>query len=292
MGDASDTGVTTEASMRFFSPLLLLFLAAATARSASPEILVTALHDMQWQVRYDFDTPVASFRFARTPDDSRRREWLPDIGFEIVADGGDLARRKDGKTFKSVRFRMSPKYAALPNDYAPFSPFSDGSTLFHTGRFFACTDVCTGNETWPITLWAATDDHIVLNGKVLPSESSWTDRGDGRMVYVGRQTPRRIQGFLAIIDSGLPEQIRSHLRTQLPSIMRASAQKLGTLSATPTLFVSYDAQHPQGSGKQGSTLPGQVFIHFYGDQWADAARSKELADQLDDLDLQPPHPLR
>jgi len=270
--------------MHLCYPLFLLFLITASAQSAAPEILVTALHDMQWQVRYDFDAPVTSFRFARTPDDSRRRDWLPDIGFEIVAaEGGDLARRKDGRTFKSVRFRMSPKYEALPKDYAPFSPFSDGSTLFHTGRFFACTDACADDATWSITLWAGTDDHIVVNGKLLQAEASWTDRGDGQMVYIGRQTPERTQNFMAIIDPGLPEQIRSLLLAQLPRIEHTFAQKLHARSTAPTLFVSYDAKQADGWGKQGGVLPGQAFIHFHGEQWVEELKSAGFADKLDGL---------
>jgi hypothetical protein len=42
---------------------------AAGVTHATPEILVTALHGMQWQVRYDFTEPVTSLQFARSPDD-------------------------------------------------------------------------------------------------------------------------------------------------------------------------------------------------------------------------------
>ena len=51
---------------------VLAFLTAGVAH-ATPEILVTALHGMQWQVRYDFAEPVTSMQFVRVPDDSRPR---------------------------------------------------------------------------------------------------------------------------------------------------------------------------------------------------------------------------
>jgi hypothetical protein len=261
--------------------VVLLLLTPAVAVSATPEILVTALHGKQWQVRYDFEEPVSSFRFARTPDESRVRDWLPDIGFEFQSTkGGDLVRRKDGAAFKSVRFRMNPDYRVLPEDYAPFSPFSDGSTLFHTGRFFACAESCADDATWSMTLWADTDDRIVLDGKLLRAEASWTDSADGRMIYVGRQTPVQTPDFISVVDPGVPEQIRSQLLVQLPSLMHTFAQKFGPLPTKPTLFVSYDADHPRGWGRQGGVLPGQVFTHFYGSKWHEEMKKEAFADEL------------
>ena len=268
--------------MRFSAWVVLLFLTPIVAISATPEILVTALHDkQQWQVRYDFDAPVTSFRFARTPDDSRIRDWLPDIGFEIASiAGGDLVRRKDGAAFTSVRFRMNPAYRVLPQDYAPFSPFSDGGTLFHTGRFFACAESCADDATWSITLWAGAEDRIVLGGKVLRAEASWTDTADGQMIYVGTQAPVQTQDFISFIDPGVPEQIRSQLLVQLPRLMHTFAQKFGPLPTKPTLFVSYDALHPRGWGRQGGVLPGQVFTHFYGSKWDEEMKKETFADEL------------
>jgi hypothetical protein len=265
--------------LRFW--IALLFFAPALATSATPEILVTAFHGKQWQVRYDFDAPVTSFRFARTPDDSRSRDWLPDIGFEIASnDGADLVRRKDGAAFTSVRFRMNPAYRVLPQDYAPFSPFSDGATLFHTGRFFACTEKCAEDATWKMTLWAGAEDRIVLDGRVVRAEASWIDTADGQVIYVGTQTPVQTRDFVTVIDPGVPEQIRSQLLVQLPRLMHTFAQKFGALPTKPTLFVSYDARHPQGWGRQGGVLPGQVFTHFYGSKWVEEMQKDSFADEL------------
>ena len=125
----------------FFLAITCFVSGVVQAGSPTPEILVTALRGMQWQVRYDFAQPVDKLEFRRSPDDSRGRTWLPDQGFEIITtDRGEVARRKDGAQFRTVRFRMSPTYSVLPKEYAPFSPFGDGGMLFHTGRFFACQD--------------------------------------------------------------------------------------------------------------------------------------------------------
>jgi hypothetical protein len=51
------------------------------------------------------------------------------------------------------------------------------------------------------------------------------------------------------------------------------------------LFVSYDVSsyspsHPKGWGSQGGTLPGQVFIHFYGSGWPTQITKSDFADDL------------
>src|SRR4029078_10890747 len=93
----------------FFLAIMCLASGVAQAAAATPEILVTALRGTQWEVRYDFAQPVAKLEFKMSPDDSRGRTWLPDQGFEIVStDRGEIARRKDGAEFSSVRFRIVP----------------------------------------------------------------------------------------------------------------------------------------------------------------------------------------
>ena len=251
------------------------------AASPTPEILVTALKGMQWQVRYDFAQPVDKLEFKSSPDDSRGRTWLPDQGFEIVTtDHGEVARRKDGAQFRTVRFRMSPTYSVLPKEYAPFSPFGDGGMLFHTGRFFACQDRCPADAAWTMYLSAATEDQIILDGKALKAQAHWTDRDDGRSIYVGKNAPQQTADFIAVLDTALPERIRGQLLAQLPEFMHLFSGKLGVLPIRPMLFVSYDVSHPKGWGRQGGVLPGQVFVHFYGSKWPAEMEKPGFPDDL------------
>lgn len=256
-------------------------LSAAQAASPTPEILVTALPGMQWQVRYDFAQPVDKLEFKSSPDDSRGRTWLPDQGFEIVpTDRGAVARRKDGANFRTVRFRMSPTYSVLPKEYAPFSPFGDGGMLFHTGRFFACQDRCPDDASWSMDLWTAAEDKIILDGKSVNGEAHWIDRDDGRSVYVGKNVPQQTEDFIAVLDAALPERIRGQLLAQLPEFMRLFSGKLGVLPIRPMLFVSYDVSHPKGWGRQGGVLPGQVFVHFYGSKWPAEMEKPDFPNEL------------
>jgi hypothetical protein len=266
---------------KFFLAIAFIASGAAHAASSTPEILVTALRGMQWQVRYDFAQPVDKLAFKFSPDDSRGRTWLPDQGFEIVtADGGEIARRKDGAPFRTVRFRMSPTYSYLPKEYAPFSPFGDGGMLFHTGRFFACQNRCPDDASWSMDLWAANEDQIILNGKVVKAQAHWTDKDDGRSIYIGKNAPQQTADFIAVLDTALPERIRAQLLEQLPELMHLFAGKLGALTTRPMLFVSYDVSHPKGWGRQGGVLPGQVFIHFYGSKWPAEMEKPGFADDL------------
>jgi hypothetical protein len=154
--------------------------------SAAAEILITAFHNKQWQVRYDLPHPTKEMVFARSPDDSRKQTWLADELFEIAeTDHGEVVHRKDGAEFTTLRIRMSAEYRALPNDYAPFSPLGDGGMLFHTGRFFACSDVCPKDAKWSMSLWADPKDTVVLDGKRESYYVQWNDWGNGRMIYVG-----------------------------------------------------------------------------------------------------------
>ena len=251
------------------------------AASPTPEILVTALKGMQWQVRYDFARPVDKLEFKSSPDDSRGRTWLPDQGFEIVTtDHGEVARRKDGAQFRTVRFRMSPTYSVLPKEYAPFSPFGDGGMLFHTGRFFACQDRCPADAAWTMYLSAATEDQIILDGKAVKAQAHWIDRDDGRSIYVGKNVPQQNDDLIAVLDATLPERIRGQLLAQLPEFMHLFSGKLGVLPIRPMLFVSYDVSHPKGWGRQGGVLPGQVFVHFYGSKWPAEMEKPGFPDDL------------
>jgi hypothetical protein len=195
-------------------------------------------------------------------------------------ESGDVARRKDGAAFRTVRFRMSPTYSPLPKDYAPFSPFGDGGMLFHTGRLFACAGRCSDDESWSMDLWADDEDRIVLDGKTLQARARWTDRDEGRVIYVGKARPQRTGDFVAVIDAALPDDIRGRLLLQLPRFMHLFSAKLGTLPGRPMLFVSYDASHAPGWGRQGGVLPDQIFTHFYGSKWPDEMRKPAFADEL------------
>lgn len=220
----------------------------------------------KWEVTYTLTTPAKTLAFVRNPDTSRTTRWLAqDSDIEIVFDDAkhqEVVRSKSGKSFSAVSFALTPTYKHLGKDYAPFSPFSDGGNAFHSGRLFACANTCTEEDNkWHLTLNVPSDEHIVLNGKVMKSSVSWTDNNDGRVVYVGKREPIITDDVVALIDPGLPESIKASLEEDIPNMMAFFSHSLNPLKGEkPMLLASY--ANIDDHSTQGGTLPNQIFMHW------------------------------
>jgi hypothetical protein len=242
--------------------------------------IAAASKGRDWTVRYRLPKPATQLVFARSTDNSRVRLWRTDSTFEIVAMAdGEIARRRDGKPFREARFRMSPRYNALPKDYAPFSPYGDGGVLFHTGRLFACGDAKCPDDA-RFAMHVAAPGHILIDGNRPIYTADWTDQGDGRNVYLGETQPLSTSDFIAVFDTALPGAIHESLISEFPSLMRQLGDKLGKLDQRPMLFASYGVTGDGEWGRQGGTLPGQVFVHFYGNRWPTEMTKPDFAASL------------
>jgi hypothetical protein len=225
--------------------------------------------------------PTASLRFARNPDDSRARRWQAETGFELVHEGGvDVLRRRDGAGFVTAALTVPARYVVLPKEYAPFSPYSDGGTLIYSGQFHACpgTAECPSGQRWQIQVIAPPGTHLVVEGGVHASGFTFSDAGEGTNIYVGKAQPLSSSHFVAVLDLGLPPEVRAALYRLLPQLTDFFTTRLGPLPFKPTLFASLDPDRPKNSGfsSQSGTLPGQIFFHLYGASWAEGAKEKLL----------------
>lgn len=267
--------------------ILAAGLFAATLIGGAPpstdllSVSIEAKDATEWTATYTLPKPGTSLVFQRSPDSSRRRDWGVPTGFEIVSGSeGEELRRVNGASFGSVTLTMRPVYVELPKDYAPFAPFGDGAMLFHTGRFFACVEACPDDPSWHMSVRVRRGQSIILKGQVHRGAARWRDRDDGSYVYVGDARPKARAGVLAVVDRALPPAIGAQLDRDLPRFGTFYAARLGKLSAPPMLFASFDAGHRGGWGRQGGTLPGQVFTHFYGKRWADEMAKPEFSFDL------------
>lgn len=233
-----------------------------------------------WVATYILPAPVPELVFMRQPDDSRTKDWKPGPGLELVRiNGRERMRRTDGLPLKEAVVSVPALYRHLPMDYAPFSPFGDGGLLAYTGRFFACPADCADDAKFQIVL-GASGQTILVDGLRHEDQAAWTDSAEGRNVYIGNTTPVETPDFLAVIDAALPEKIRTQLAEQLPGFMHFFADRMGVLPERPMLFASYDLRPQNGYGRQGGTLPGQVFVHFYGPNWTEEMTKPGFAGDL------------
>lgn len=221
----------------------------------------------QWWVRYSTATPLQRLVFQRNPDDSRAKQWIAQSElYKIqILDGVETVLRTDGQPFSDVSFRLPAMYTPLPKEYAAFSPFSDGGMLLHSGRFFACAEHCGPDlNSWTLTLKAPAGEKIIVAGKLYQDEVTWQEQDSGSKVYLGKAQPLAGADFISLIDPVLPQALQQQISSQLPVLMAWFTKHMGALDVRPALFASYSSTENGSYGHQGGTLPGQIFMHWYG----------------------------
>ncbi|MEO8181701.1 MAG: hypothetical protein ABI895_22950, partial [Deltaproteobacteria bacterium] len=171
------------------------------------------------------------------------------------------------------------------NDLAAEQDF--GRDFIRERRAARRPHVCTGKSDcpsdyrWQIKVTPPRGTQLLVEGGVHTSDFTFTDAGEGTNIYVGKTEPLSSSHFVAVIDRGLPPEVRAALYRFLPPMMDFFTTRLGRLPLKPTLFASLDPDPPKDSefSWQGGALPGQVFFHLYGEKWVAGARDR-LLDRL------------
>ena len=257
--------------MRYFvaiAAVILAVLLMAKPDASGIQLITLTKSQLGWTVTYSLSEPTERLMFVRSPDRSRAERWQPlDNNIAIQwHDDNEVVTSLNGEPFNEVSFALDATYVPLPKDYAPFSPFSNGGMLVHTGRFFACADTCTAHHhEWPMAIQVSTDDYLLINGTRQMGFFEWLDGDSGRAIYVGQQPPEHFAALVALIDPALPQSLQYGLVSELPMIMSYFTKQLGSLNSTPTLFASYSDYEGGYYGQQGGVLPNQVFMHWYGE---------------------------
>jgi hypothetical protein len=256
-----------EIQMMIRSALLALLLCSPLLAATEVATRIEKSAEGQWTVSYSTTQPVQRILFQRNPDDSRAKLWIAQSAlYKIkVVDGVETIVRTDGQAFKEASFRLPPTYAPLPKEYAAFSPFSDGGVLLHSGRFFACAEQCAAQlNSWTLTLKAPAGEKIIVAGKLYHDQVTWQEQDSGSNVYVGKAQPLAGADFISLIDPALPEVLQQQISSQLPLLMTWFTARMGALEFRPALFASYSSTEDGSYGYQGGILPGQIFMHWYG----------------------------
>ena len=245
-------------------------LCVFSINAVAKDILFTEIEKhtkLGWTVSYQSNEPMKAVMFANSPDNSRLKRWLP-ISSEFSVNyinGREIATRKDGKPFSLVKFQLTPSYIHLPKSYAPFSPFSDGGMLVHSGRFFACPNICSGSENlWAMAIKAPVEDTIIVGSQKYLKKTSWWDKNDGQKFYIGQQQLNYNEDYISIVDAKLTQTVGKQLDTILPRMMSFLEATYGVIENKPMLFASFGETSDGSFGRQGGVLPNQVFMHWYG----------------------------
>jgi hypothetical protein len=255
-------------SLLFYTIILFSFLSFSAIAFERVNTSIINKEDDSWLVTYETEIPVKQLAFKSSPNNSRSTRWIAEDNEYAIfyQDSIEYIRRKDGGNFTNVTFILSPTYTSLPKEYAPFSPFTDGGLLFHSGRFFVCSEICESKTTvWELNLRSPVTKNIIINGVVRNKEFSWQSFNEGEKVYVGPGTPLQNEHFIAVIDDGLPEKVKKHLNQYLPLLMEQYSEYFGIQKKEkPMVFASYSRTEDGTYGNQGGVLPNQIFMHWYG----------------------------
>ena len=250
-----------------------------TAGGAAVALELVSPADGPAQLRFETAQPVRALHFTPALGPWRREDWrFADAGFRWAGDAAtDRLERIDDAPFSAVRIELAQRYRPLIVSYAPFSPFSDGGLLVYTGHYHACTALpCSGEG--PVTMRIAAPNRTIRAGDAVGAgQLTHVSSGEGSQIYIGTRTPETAGGMSAILDPGLPTELRAQLERSLPAAIAWFAGRYGALSFRPQLFVSLDARG-RGDGQestQGGTLPRQVFMHFDGAKARDRLAQQE-----------------
>jgi hypothetical protein len=249
--------------------------------AGTPQILIKATQGQDWQITYRLRKPAQKLAFDRHEGRRRSAIWRTDRDFQIAGtEDEEILRRLDGGTFAEVHVAVPPAYGT--GDYGPFMPFGDGSILFYTGGLLACAEACPENPRWSMRLSAIGWSHILAKREWMARQATWTESGDGCLVYVGSTRPVETADMITVLDGALPAAVRSQLLTQTPKFTRYFAQRLGELRRKPMIFASYDASYAHGWGREGGAPAEceQIFSHFYGKGWTEEMAKPEFANEL------------
>jgi len=221
----------------------------------------------EWSVSYQSRQLINSIQFSSSPDGSRLERWeFIDEGFEFhIFNHYETIVRRDNQPFSSVKIKLTPTYTVLPKYYAPFSPFSDGSMLFHSARFFACANLCSDlNNNFYLSLLVPREDSIIVNGHTVKGQASWYDKNDGQKVFVGTISKTSHHKYNAFVDQALPTELIDTLNSKFPLFISILEQNLFPLANKPMLYASFSRTADGSFGRQGGVLTNQIFMHWYG----------------------------
>lgn len=257
--------------MRLIAALAAVLSLVAPVLASEPDIFLAETAPYRFRVEYRLSEPARALYFVRNADDFRTLRWRSsDPVIFHKADGQTRVERRDGAAFVSIAFELDGRiYDDIARDYAPFSPFSDGGVLIHTGHLHACADApCGADAAWAIVAEPARRRRVAVGETEARGALAFIDRADGSFVYMGAKRPTDIGGIRAVFDDAAPDSVRRALKTSASDLLTWFDAAFGASAARPTFYISAGPA-PEGLGfeSRGAALNHQISIHLIGGGW-------------------------
>jgi hypothetical protein len=256
---------------------------------ATVNVRFTHTGDDTWTADYALPEPVRGLAF--------RRSRVSRDGWRIVdPPGATLVGRYvvAAQPFTRLRVELPTSTAQPDKEYRSFYRFADSGLLAYTGqlgvvRAVCGTGDCPGGEglslgadyAGTLTLVPARGESVVVQGRSPAAEASLALRRDGTYAYFGSLTPVETDGFVGVLDRGMPDWMRRRVSTDLPHLFAFYAGRFGPLDdPKPTVFLTF------GTRDHGVSLGGGVLEpHLLTlDLELESARLTESSGTLLDID--------
>jgi hypothetical protein len=235
-------------------------LTAPAGEAAAPAAQITIVHAPErdaWRVLYRLPEAVSEVAFARPGAPARGRHWTV-VTPGLVLRGEPDAERivaRDGRSFDGFELDIATYESHPEKDYQLFFSYTDGSRLVFTGQFEVGGPAIGGST---FTFVPRPSEHVVVAGAASAEPSMWSSDGDGTYAYFGKTRPIVGDGFVGVVDAGMPAWLRQPMEAMLPPLFRYYAERTGLpLSKQPAVYASYRFDTEPGRvSLGGGVLPG------------------------------------
>ena len=250
-------------------------IASPPPPAVSIDIAYDAVGD-RWRVGYRFASPVGGMRYRRNRHLFRDEEgWtLETTGVRWDERDGYEVAVVEGEPRREIVVSFATDTKNREKDYKLNLDFTDGSRLLYTGHLAAWPMEGPDDTAISWGLEAPGRGVVVLDavgeGRLRWSRSEVDDRG-GTYVYVGNIEPLRTERLTAIVDPGMPAEMRESTLADLPRLFDWYGERVGhQLDFDPLVLVSFGTE---GSGRslKGGTLTGLVQLQATGRGWLEGS---------------------
>jgi len=234
--------------------------AGDTSGDAAGAAQITIVHAPDrdaWRVLYRLPQAVPEVAFVRPGAPARVRHWTlvtPGLALRGQPDAERIVS-SDGRWFDGFELDIATYEIHPEKDYQVFFSYTDGGRLVFTGQFDVGGPAIGGST---FTFVPRPREHVVVQGEVSAEPTTWSSEGDGTYAYFGKTRPLVGEGFVGVVDGGMPTWLGEPMGALLPPLFRFYAERTGLpLSKRPAVYTSYrfDAE-PGVLSLGGGVLPG------------------------------------